>query len=415
VSIRKFKRSDSTLEWLVKDKQSLSPAAAEYLRLMVRSHRNVVVSGGTGSGKTSLLNALSAAIPAHERVIVIEDSSELQLNQEHTVYLESRPAGPDGKGAVTIRDLFVDSLRMRPDRILVGEVRRGETLDLIQSMFSGHDGALTTVHASSPLLVLVRLETLCLMNDVGLPVYVARTQAASAVHVVAQVARLPDGSRSEPRIPMTAALTKQPVPLTAQLRRAYRRLMLLPARTRWAIGFAAPIVVMGTCLATAAVLPSTACRPTPVAGVLAWMLVASVVSDLLWRRIFNFVLGPALVWIGLLHMTALASLSKGLPSLGESAVGLGICFGLMLILYLTFRGGEGDVKLVAVLGAVLGWWHGVEAAVCAYLLAAAVAGMLVTTRLASRTIATSVEKSPLLARTLSMAPFFAAGVVFTLM
>lgn len=195
VSIRKFKRSDTTLEWLVREKGSLSPAAAEYLRLMVRSHRNLVVSGGTGSGKTSLLNALSAAIPDHERVVVIEDSSELRLNQEHTVYLEARPAGPDGKGAVTIRDLFVDSLRMRPDRILVGEVRRGEALDLVQSMLSGHDGALTTVHASSPLLALVRLETLCLMNDVGLPVYVARTQVASAVHVVAQVSRLADGSR----------------------------------------------------------------------------------------------------------------------------------------------------------------------------------------------------------------------------
>lgn len=194
VSIRKFKRSDTTLKWLVSN-QSVSEAAAEYLERMVKSHRNVVVSGGTGSGKTSLLNALSAAIPDHERVVVIEDSSELRLNQEHTVYLEARPAGPDGKGAVTIRDLFVDSLRMRPDRILVGEVRRGEALDLIQSMLSGHDGSLTTVHASSPQLALVRLETLCLMNDVGLPVYVARTQVASAVHVIAQVARLADGSR----------------------------------------------------------------------------------------------------------------------------------------------------------------------------------------------------------------------------
>ncbi len=195
VSIRKFKLADTTLDGLVNDKQSLSAAGSEYLRLMVRAHRNVVVAGGTGSGKTSLLNALSAAIPAHERVVVIEDLSELQLHQEHTVYLEARPAGPDGKGAVTIRDLFVDSLRMRPDRILVGEVRRGEALDLIQSMLSGHDGSLTTVHASSPLLALVRLETLCLMNDVGLPVYVARTQVASAVHVIAQVARMADGSR----------------------------------------------------------------------------------------------------------------------------------------------------------------------------------------------------------------------------
>ena len=208
VSIRKFKRSDTTLDWLVNEKASLSAPAAEYLRLMVGSHRNVVVSGGTGSGKTSLLNALSAAIPDRERVIVIEDSSELQLNQEHAVYLEARPAGPDGKGAVTIRDLFVDSLRMRPDRILVGEVRRGEALDLIQSMLSGHDGALTTVHASSPQLALVRLETLCMMNDVGLPVHVARTQVASAVHVVAQVSRLADGSRKVVSIAEVGGLSK---------------------------------------------------------------------------------------------------------------------------------------------------------------------------------------------------------------
>lgn len=208
VSIRKFKRADTTLEGLVNEKRSLSAAGAEYLRLMVRSHRNVVVAGGTGSGKTSLLNALSAAIPGHERVVVIEDSSELQLHQEHTVYLEARPAGLDGKGAVTIRDLFVDSLRMRPDRILVGEVRRGEALDLIQSMLSGHDGSLTTVHASTPLLALVRLETLCLMNDVGLPVYVARTQVASAVHVIAQVARLSDGSRKVVSIAEVAGLGK---------------------------------------------------------------------------------------------------------------------------------------------------------------------------------------------------------------
>ncbi len=194
VSIRKFRRADTTLAWLT-EIGSLSPEAAEYLTLMVRAHRNVLVAGGTGAGKTSLLNALSAAIPPHERIVVIEDSSELRLQQPHAVYLEARPARPDGKGAVTIRDLFVDSLRMRPDRILVGEVRRGEALDLVQSMLSGHDGALSTIHASTPLLALVRLETLCLMSDVHLPVYVARTQVASAIHVIAQVARFPDGTR----------------------------------------------------------------------------------------------------------------------------------------------------------------------------------------------------------------------------
>src|SRR5581483_9194563 len=140
-------------------------------------------------------NALSTAIPASERIIVIEDSSELQLNQPHTVYLEAQPPRPDGQGEVTIRDLFVDSLRMRPDRIIVGEVRRGEALDLVQSMLSGHAGSLTTVHASTPRDAAIRLETLCLMSDVSLPVHVARMQVASALHVVVQLARFADGSR----------------------------------------------------------------------------------------------------------------------------------------------------------------------------------------------------------------------------
>lgn len=195
LSIRKFgKKNETTLDWVVK-KGSLSPMAAEYLGLMVQHHKNIVVSGGTGSGKTSLLNALSFTIPNHERIVVIEDSSELQLAQEHTVYLEAKQPGADGKGGVTIRDLFIDSLRMRPDRIIVGEVRRGEALDLVQSMLSGHDGSLSTVHASSPLLALVRLETLCLMSDVVLPVYVARMQVSQAMHVIAQISRMPDGSR----------------------------------------------------------------------------------------------------------------------------------------------------------------------------------------------------------------------------
>ena len=158
-------------------------------------HKNIVVSGGTGTGKTSMLNAMSAAIPEDERIIVIEDSSELQLNQKHTVYLEAQPPRPDGKGGVTIRDLFVDSLRMRPDRIIVGEVRRGEALDLIQSMISGHAGSLTTVHANTPRDAASRLETLCLMSDTSLPLYVARSQVASAMHLVVQLIRLPDGSR----------------------------------------------------------------------------------------------------------------------------------------------------------------------------------------------------------------------------
>ena len=194
VTLRKFRRNNTSLEWL-RSKGSITDAAAEYLTLAVRRKLNVIVSGGTGSGKTSLLNALSAAIPDEERIVVIEDSSELQLQKPHTVYLETRPPRPDGTGAVSIRDLFVNSLRMRPDRILVGEVRRGEALDLVQSMLSGHDGELSTIHASNPRLALVRLETLSLMNEVGLPVYVARTQVAQAIHVIVQVDRFPDGSR----------------------------------------------------------------------------------------------------------------------------------------------------------------------------------------------------------------------------
>ena len=194
VSIRKFQRSTFDLEKLV-ERGSLSDESREFLSLCVCMHRNLVVAGGTGSGKTSLLNALSTEIPATERIVVIEDSSELQLNQTHTVYLEAQPARPDGGGQVTIRDLFVDSLRMRPDRIVVGEVRRGEALDLVQSMISGHSGAMTTVHATTARDAAIRLETLCMMSDVAIPVHVARVQVASAIQLVVQIARFSDGSR----------------------------------------------------------------------------------------------------------------------------------------------------------------------------------------------------------------------------
>lgn len=194
ISIRKFQKSSFNLPSLV-ERGSISPDAAEFLELCVMLHKNTVIAGGTGTGKTSMLNALSASIPEGERIVVIEDSSELQLHQPHTVYLEAQPPRPDGKGQVTIRDLFVDSLRMRPDRIVVGEVRRGEALDMIQSMLSGHAGALTTVHATTPRDALIRLETLCLMNDVSLPVHVARAQVASAIHLIVQIARFSDGSR----------------------------------------------------------------------------------------------------------------------------------------------------------------------------------------------------------------------------
>lgn len=194
ISIRKFNRSSFDLSQLV-EWGSMTDEAREFLSLSVQMHRNLVVAGGTGSGKTSLLNALSAEIPTNERIVVIEDSSELQLNQPHTVYLEAQPPRPDGTGQVTIRDLFIDSLRMRPDRIVVGEVRRGEALDLIQSMISGHSGAMTTVHATTATDAAIRLETLSLMSDVTIPVHVARVQVASALQLVVQIGRLSDGSR----------------------------------------------------------------------------------------------------------------------------------------------------------------------------------------------------------------------------
>jgi pilus assembly protein CpaF len=194
VSIRKFKKSSFNLQSLV-EWGSLTPMAAEFLEIVVVIHRNLIISGGTGTGKTSMLNALSTAIPEHERIIVIEDSAELQLNQPHTVYLEAQPPGPDGRGHVTIRDLFVDSLRMRPDRIVVGEVRRGEALDMIQSMISGHAGALTTTHANTPRDALIRLETMSLMAGIDIPIHVARRQVAAAVHLVLQLVRMDDGSR----------------------------------------------------------------------------------------------------------------------------------------------------------------------------------------------------------------------------
>ncbi len=173
----------------------------EFLELCVRLHKNTVVAGGTGTGKTSLLNALSTAIPPEERIVVIEDSSELRLVQPHCVYLESQQPDPQGRGGLTIRQLFVASLRMRPDRIVVGEVRSGEALDMIQSMLSGHAGSLTTVHASSPRDAMIRLETLSLMSDVQLPVYVARAQVASAIHLIVQLSRFAeDGSRRVTRI-----------------------------------------------------------------------------------------------------------------------------------------------------------------------------------------------------------------------
>jgi pilus assembly protein CpaF len=200
VTIRKFSREAMTLEDLIR-LGSLSESAREFLELCVVLRKNMLISGGTGTGKTALLNAMSRAIPGDQRIVVIEDTSELQLVQPHTLYLEAQRPDQLGRGAVNIRDLFVNSLRMRPDRIIVGEVRSGEALDLIQSMLSGHTGSLSTIHANTPHDALMRLETLSLMSNVDIPVYVARAQVASAIDLVVQIARFTeDGSRKVTRI-----------------------------------------------------------------------------------------------------------------------------------------------------------------------------------------------------------------------
>jgi pilus assembly protein CpaF len=200
LTIRKFTRQILTLEDLIAF-GSLSEAAQEFLEICVRLRKNMLISGGTGTGKTVLLGAISRAIPEEERIIVIEDTSELRLMQKHCLYLEAQHADRAGRGGLNVRQLFVNSLRMRPDRIIVGEVRAGEALDLIQSMISGHAGSLSTVHANSPLDALIRLETLSLMSDVQIPVYVARAQVASAINLIVQIARFTeDGSRKITRI-----------------------------------------------------------------------------------------------------------------------------------------------------------------------------------------------------------------------
>lgn len=209
VTIRKFTREAMTLEDLLR-LNSISAAAKEFLEICVKLRKNILISGGTGTGKTVLLGALCRAIPAEERIVVIEDTSELRLIQPHTIYLEARHGGRDGRGELTIRHLFSNSLRMRPDRVIVGEVRGGEALDMIQAMLSGHSGSLSTIHASSPRDALIRLEILSLMSDVEIPVYVARAQVASAIHLVIQIARFTeDGSRKITHITEVAGLDEE--------------------------------------------------------------------------------------------------------------------------------------------------------------------------------------------------------------
>jgi len=194
ITIRKFKRDALRIEDLVRH-QTMTLQMAEFLDVCVKSRKNILISGGTGSGKTTTLNVLSSFIPSDERIVTIEDAAELQLSQAHWVQLESRPANLEGRGAITIRDLVKNALRMRPDRIVVGECRSGEALDVLQAMNTGHDGSLTTLHANTPRDALARLETLVLMAGMDLPVRAIREQIASAVQIIVQQTRLPDGSR----------------------------------------------------------------------------------------------------------------------------------------------------------------------------------------------------------------------------
>jgi pilus assembly protein CpaF len=194
LTIRKFARDPYTVQGLI-NFGSLTAEAAAFLEACVKARFNILVAGGTGSGKTTTLNVLSSFIPDNERVVTIEDAAELQLRQPHKVRLESRPARIDGTGQVSIRDLVVNALRMRPDRIVIGECRSGEALDMLQAMNTGHDGSLTTIHANSPRDTLARLETLVLMSEVDLPAPAIREQVASAIHLIVQQSRLRDGSR----------------------------------------------------------------------------------------------------------------------------------------------------------------------------------------------------------------------------
>ena len=194
ITIRKFSKKALTAEDFVRF-GTWTRNAAEFMKLCVRLRKNIIVAGGTGSGKTTLLNLLSGYIPRSERIITVEDAAELRLQQPHVVRLEARPPNIEGKGAVTIRDLVKNCLRMRPDRIIVGECRGGEALDMLQAMNTGHDGSLTTVHANSPRDVVSRLETMVLMSGMELPSKAIREQIASAVDIIIHESRLSDGSR----------------------------------------------------------------------------------------------------------------------------------------------------------------------------------------------------------------------------
>ncbi len=213
ITIRKFRKDKLSIQQLI-DYDSLTAHMAEFIRACVVARLNIVISGGTGSGKTTLLNVLSGFIPENERIVTIEDAAELQLQQDHVLRMETKVANVDGKGEVTIRDLVRNSLRMRPDRIVVGECRGGESLDMLQAMNTGHDGSLTTLHANSPRDALSRLETMVLMSGMDLPLKVVRQQISSAVDLIIQQTRLKDGSRKVTAITEVVGMEGDTVVLT---------------------------------------------------------------------------------------------------------------------------------------------------------------------------------------------------------
>jgi len=199
ITIRKFAKTPLTVDDLIRF-GTLTPELAEFLKACVRARLNIIVSGGTGSGKTTLLNVLSASIPGNERIVTIEDAAELQLKQRHVVRLEKRPPNIEGQGEITIRQLVINALRMRPDRIIVGECRGAEALDMLQAMNTGHEGSLTTIHSNSPRDTLSRVETMVLMAGTELPLKAIREQIASAIDLIIHVERLHDGSRKVVKI-----------------------------------------------------------------------------------------------------------------------------------------------------------------------------------------------------------------------
>ena len=213
ITIRKFPKDRLGIQQLI-EYGSLTGNMATFLRACVLARLNIIISGGTGSGKTTLLNALSGYIPENERIVTIEDSAELQLQQDHVLRLETKSASIDGHGGMTVRDLVRNSLRMRPDRIVVGECRGGEALDMLQAMNTGHDGSLTTVHANAPRDALSRLETLVMMAGMDLPLKVIRQQIASAVDLIVQQSRLKDGTRKVTAITEVAGMEGDTVVLT---------------------------------------------------------------------------------------------------------------------------------------------------------------------------------------------------------